>query len=216
MLNPSFTSLVKNSPILPVLHMESIDDAINVSRALYKGGITSAEIVLRSDVAFECITAVSEQVPEMNIGVGTLTNPQQVKDAVSAGAKFLVSPSFTKTLATAMIDTGLPMLPGVVTPSEITQALELGIKEVKFFPAQQYGGVNTIKALSSVFSQVKFCPTGGVGPNNVADYFALKSIFAVGGSWMVPKDLIAKKDWRGISQLSQQAIGLIKNLDRCA
>jgi 2-dehydro-3-deoxyphosphogluconate aldolase/(4S)-4-hydroxy-2-oxoglutarate aldolase len=216
MLNPSFASLVKNSPILPVLHMESIDDAINVSRALYKGGITSAEIVLRSDVAFDCIRAVSEQVPEMNVGVGTLTNPQQVKDAVNAGAKFLVSPSFTQTLATAMIDTGLPMLPGVVTPSEITQALELGIKEVKFFPAQQYGGVNTIKALSCVFSQVKFCPTGGVGPNNVADYFAIKSIFAVGGSWMVPKDLIAKKDWQGIAQLSQQAIALINNLDRCA
>lgn len=216
MLNPSFALLVKNSPILPVLHMESIDDAINVSRALYKGGITSAEIVLRSPVALDCITAVSEQVPKMIVGVGTLTNPHQVKDAVNAGAKFLVSPSFTKTLATAMLDTGLPMLPGVVTPSEITQALELGIKEVKFFPAEQYGGASTIKALSSVFSQVKFCPTGGVGPKNVADYFAIKSIFAVGGSWMVPKDLIAKKDWQGIAKLSQEAIELINNLDKCA
>lgn len=214
MLTPTFSSLVKNSPILPVLHMESIDDAVNVSRALFKGGITSAEIVLRSEVAFECITAVSEQVPEMNVGVGTLTTPQQIKDAVNAGATFLVSPSFTKTLATAMLDTGLPMLPGVVTPSEITQALELGIKEVKFFPAQQYGGVNTIKALSSVFSQVKFCPTGGVGPSNVADYFAINSIFAVGGSWMVPKELVTKKDWQGITQLSQHAISLINNLDR--
>jgi 2-dehydro-3-deoxyphosphogluconate aldolase/(4S)-4-hydroxy-2-oxoglutarate aldolase len=211
-----FSSLVKNSPILPVLHMESIDDAVNVSRALFKGGITCAEIVLRSNVAFDCINAVSEQVPEINVGVGTLTNPQQVKDATNAGARFLVSPSFTKTLATAMLDTGLPMLPGVVTPSEITQALELGIKEVKFFPAQQYGGVNTINALSSVFSQVKFCPTGGVGPDNVAEYFAIKSIFAVGGSWMVPKDLVAKKDWQGITLLSQQAIGLINKLDRCA
>ncbi len=216
MLNPSFAALVKNSPILPVLHMESIDDAVNVSRALYQGGITSAEIVLRSEVALDCISAVSEQVPEMNVGVGTLTNPQQVKDSVNAGAKFLVSPSFTKTLATAMLDTGLPMLPGVVTPSEITQALELGIKEVKFFPAQQYGGAKTIKALSSVFSQVKFCPTGGVSPANVAEYFAINSIFAVGGSWMVPKDLIANKDWAAITQLSQQAIGLINNLDKCA
>ncbi|WP_068545155.1 bifunctional 4-hydroxy-2-oxoglutarate aldolase/2-dehydro-3-deoxy-phosphogluconate aldolase [Thalassotalea crassostreae] len=216
MLKPSFSQLVKNSPILPVLHMESTDDAINVSRALYNGGITSAEIVLRSDVAFDCITAVSEQVPEMNVGVGTLTTPQQVKDAVNAGAKFLVSPSFTKTLSTAMLDTGLPMLPGVVTPSEITQALELGINEVKFFPAQQYGGASTIKALSSVFSNVKFCPTGGVGPHNVAEYFAVKSIFAVGGSWMVPKDLIAIKDWQGITQLSTQAINLISKLDKCA
>jgi 2-dehydro-3-deoxyphosphogluconate aldolase/(4S)-4-hydroxy-2-oxoglutarate aldolase len=215
MLNPSFSALVKNSPILPVLHMESVEDAVNVSRALYKGGITSAEIVLRSDVALDCIRAVSEQVPEMLVGVGTLTTPQQVKDSVDAGAKFLVSPSFTKTLATAMIDTGLPLIPGVVTPSEITQALELGIKEVKFFPAAQYGGVNTIKALSSVFSQVKFCPTGGVSPANMAEYFALQSIFAVGGSWMAPKDLIAKKDWAGITELSQIAIDAIKKMGRC-
>ena len=215
MLNPSFSALVKNSPILPVLHMESVEDAVNVSRALYKGGITSAEIVLRSDVALDCIRAVSEQVPEMLVGVGTLTTPQQVKDSVDAGAKFLVSPSFTKTLATAMIDTGLPLIPGVVTPSEITQALELGIKEVKFFPAAQYGGVNTIKALSSVFSQVKFCPTGGVSPANMAEYFALQSIFAVGGSWMAPKDLIAKKDWTGITELSQIAIDAIKKMGRC-
>jgi len=216
MLKPSFSALVKSSPILPVLHMESVDDAINVSRALFKGGITCAEIVLRSPVALDCIKAVSEQVPEMTVGVGTLTTPQQVKDSVAAGAQFLVSPSFTKTLATAMLNTGLPMLPGVVSPSEITQALELGINEVKFFPAEQYGGVKTIKALSSVFSQVKFCPTGGVSLNNMADYFAISSIFAVGGSWMVPKDLIANKDWAAITLLSQQAIAAIDNLDKCA
>ncbi len=216
MLSPSFADLVKNSPVLPVLHMESVEDAVNVSRALYLGGITCAEIVLRSPVALECIKAVSEQVPEMTVGVGTLTTPQQVKDSVAAGAKFLVSPSFTKTLATAMLETGLPMLPGVVSPSEITQALELGITELKFFPAEQYGGVKTIKALSSVFSQVKFCPTGGVSLSNMADYFTNKSIFAVGGSWMVPKDLITQKDWAGITKLSQQAIASINNLDKCA
>ncbi len=216
MLNPSFAALVKNSPILPVLHMESVEDAVNVSRALYKGGITCAEIVLRSPVALDCIKAVSEQVPEMTVGVGTLTTPQQVTDSVAAGAKFLVSPSFTKTLAAAMIETGLPMLPGVVSPSEITQALELGIKEVKFFPAAQYGGVKTIKALASVFSQVKFCPTGGVSLDNMSEYFANDSIFAVGGSWMVPKDLIRNKDWDAITLLSQQAIAAIDNLDQCA
>ncbi|WOH39477.1 bifunctional 4-hydroxy-2-oxoglutarate aldolase/2-dehydro-3-deoxy-phosphogluconate aldolase [Thalassotalea fonticola] len=216
MLTASFSELVKSSPILPVLHMESVDDAVNVSRALFKGGITCAEIVLRSPVALDCIRAVSEQVPEMTVGVGTLTNPQQVKDSVAAGAQFLVSPSLTKTLANSMLETGLPMLPGVVSPSELTQALELGVKEVKFFPAAQYGGVNTIKALSSVFSQVKFCPTGGVSLANMADYFAVNSIFAVGGSWMVPKDIVASKDWDQITQLSAQAIAQIKLLDKCA
>ena len=213
---PSFSKLVENSPILPVLHMENIDDAINVSRALYQGGITCAEIVLRSPVALDCIAAVSDQVPEITVGVGTLLTEQQVKDSVDTGAKFLVSPSFTKSLASAMKETGLPMLPGVVTPSEITQALELGINEVKFFPAEQYGGINTIKALSSVFSQVKFCPTGGVGPHNINDYFALKSIFAVGGSWMVNKEWVADKNWQQITQLSQQALNLINNMDKCA
>ncbi len=216
MLKPSFSALVKNSPILPVLHMESVEDAINVSRALYKGGITCAEIVLRSPVALDCIKAVNEQVPEMTVGVGTLTTPQQVIDSVAAGAKFLISPSFTPTLASAMLETGLPMLPGVVSPSEITRALELGITELKFFPAEQYGGIQTIKALSSVFSQISFCPTGGVNLSNMADYFALNSVFAVGGSWMVPKALIAKKDWDTITLLSRQAIETINNLDKYA
>ncbi|WP_435274124.1 bifunctional 4-hydroxy-2-oxoglutarate aldolase/2-dehydro-3-deoxy-phosphogluconate aldolase [Psychrobium sp. nBUS_13] len=216
MLKPSFAALVKDSPILPVLHMESVEDAVNVSRALYKGGITCAEIVLRSPVALDCIKAVSEQVPEVTVGVGTLTTTQQVADAVAAGAQFLVSPSFTKELASAMIETGLPMLPGVVSPSEINQALELGIDEVKFFPAAQYGGAATIKALSSVFSQVKFCPTGGVSLDNMAEYFANDSIFAVGGSWMVPKALIAKKDWGAITALSQQAIAAIASQEVCA
>jgi len=216
MNNPSFSSLVKNSPILPVLHMESVEDAVNTSRALYQGGITCAEIVLRSPVALDCIKAVSEQVPEMTVGVGTLTTPKQVEDSVNVGAQFLVSPSFTKTLAKTMLDTGLPMLPGLVTPSEITQALELGINEVKFFPAEQYGGVNTIKALSSVFSQVKFCPTGGVTPNNVQQYFALSSIFAVGGSWMATKELVQNKEWTKISELSRQAISFAQTLEQCA
>tara|TARA_R110000744_G_scaffold47804_1_gene104931 strand:- start:2139 stop:2789 length:651 start_codon:yes stop_codon:yes gene_type:complete len=213
MLTPSFQTLVKDSPILPVLNMDNIDDAVNVSRALYAGGITCVEIVLRSPVALECISAISEQVPEVIVGVGTLLQPQQITDAVNAGAKFLVSPSFTPTLAQAMLDTNLPMLPGVVTPSEITQALEMGIHELKFFPAEQYGGVNTLNALSSVFSQVSFCPTGGVGPKNIQEYYALKSVFAVGGSWMVNKALIQYKQWRDISRLTREGLTLIQQLE---
>ncbi len=216
MLERNFQSLVKDSPILPVLSMDNVDDAINVCRALYAGGITCAEIVLRTSKALDCIKAVSEQVPEITVGVGTLLREQQVKEAVEAGAKFLVSPSFTPKLASAMQETGLPMLPGVVSPSEITQALELGIKELKFFPAEQYGGAGTLKALGSVFSQVKFCPTGGVGPHNVQSYFSLESVFAVGGSWMVNKDMIDNSQWHGITQLSQQALQLLQQQEQCA
>lgn len=216
MLIPNFQSLVNESPILPVLSMDNTDDAVNVSKALLAGGIKCAEIVLRTPKAIDCIKAVSEQVPGITVGVGTLLHPQQVTDAVQAGAQFLVSPSFTPKLAGAMQETGLPMLPGVVSPSEITQALEMGIKELKFFPAEQYGGANTLKALGSVFSQVKFCPTGGVGPHNVQSYFALNCVFAVGGSWMVNKEMIQNKQWDGISQLSQQALQMLQKLEACA
>jgi len=210
MLATNFQSLVADSPILPVLSMDNVDDAVNVSKALLAGGITCAEIVLRTPKALDCIKAVSEQVPGITVGVGTLLDKQQITDSVKAGAKFLVSPAFTPTLAGAMQDTGLPMLPGVVSPSEIAQAIEMGLTELKFFPAEQYGGANTLKALSSVFSQVKFCPTGGVGPHNVQEYFALDSIFAVGGSWMVNKAMIQKQQWQKITQMSQQALQLLQ------
>ncbi len=216
MLIRNIQSLVKNSPILPVLSMDNTDDAVNVCKALLAGGINNAEIVLRTPKALDCIRAVSEQVPGITVGVGTLLSQQQVSEAVKAGAKFLVSPSFTPKLASAMQDTGLPMLPGVVSPSEIAQAIEMGIRELKFFPAEQYGGANTLKALSSVFSQIKFCPTGGVGPHNAQSYFALNSVFAVGGSWMVNKEMIENKHWHGISQLSQQALQLLQQLEQCA
>lgn len=216
MLKQSFQALVKDSPILPVISLDNTTDAVNVSKALAKGGITCAEIVLRTPQAIDCIKAVSEQVPEITVGVGTLLNEQQIKEAVKAGAQFLVSPAFTPTLAKAMLDTGLPMLPGVVSPSEITQAIELGLKELKFFPAEQYGGINTLKALGSVFSQIKFCPTGGVGPKNAQEYFALNCVFAVGGSWMINKEMIQNKRWDGITQLSQQALQLIQPLEVCA
>ncbi len=216
MLNNTFQSLVAGSPILPVLSMENVDDAVNASRALFAGGITCAEIVLRTPEALDCIKAVSEQVPEITVGVGTLLHPQQVKEAINAGAKFLVSPSFTPKLAGAMQETGLPMLPGVVSPSEITQAIEMGLKELKFFPAEQYGGINTLKSLGSVFTQIKFCPTGGISPYNVQDYYSLKSVFAVGGSWMVNNDLIQNKRWDEISRLSREALNLMLLQEKCA
>ena len=127
-------------------------------------------------------------------------------DAVNAGAQFIISPSLAPTIVQHMINTRLPILPGVVTPSEITLALEMGLTELKFFPADQYGGISTLKALSSVFPQVKFCPTGGINQQNLRQYLELTSVFAVGGSWMVPKSLIIDKNWSGISQLTQHAI----------
>jgi len=216
MLKQNFQSLVKDSPILPVLSMDNVDDAVNVSRALFSGGITCAEIVLRTPQALDCIKAVSEQVPEITVGVGTLLHAQQVNDAVKAGAKFLVSPSFTPKLAAAMQETGLPMLPGVVSPSEIAQAIEMGLKELKFFPAEQYGGVKTLKALGSVFSHIKFCPTGGISPYNIQDYYSLQSVFAVGGSWMVNNALIQNKRWDEIARLSREALNLIHLKEECA
>lgn len=216
MLNNTFQSLVASSPILPVISVDDTSEAIQVSRALAKGGIQCAEIVLRTPKAFDCIKAVSDEVPEIIVGVGTLIHQQQVTEAVKVGAKFLVSPSFTPRLASAMQETGLPMLPGVITPSEVTQAVEMGLKELKFFPAEQFGGAATLKALGSVFKQIKFCPTGGVGPHNVQSYFALDSVFAVGGSWMINKDMIRNQQWDGITRLTEQALQLLQPQEECA
>ncbi len=215
MLSPSFSHFMTNKQILPVLHMESVPEALNVVSAIYRGGIDTVEIVLRSNVALDCISAIRQKLPEVTVGVGTIVHDYQVSDAVNSGAQFLISPSLTPSIGHQMINTGLPILPGVVTPTEITLALEMGLTELKFFPAEQYGGIATIKALSSVFSEVKFCPTGGISPKNLHQYLDVESIFAVGGSWMAPKKLINEKQWSDITKLTKQALDYTKKREVC-
>lgn len=199
-------TLVEKSPILPVLNPATVDQGVAAAAALKAGGIMNVEVVLRSDAALATITAIREQHPDMLVGVGTLLTPQQVDDSINAGSQFLVSPATTDRMLNCMVNTGLPMIPGTATPTDVARCYEAGVRTMKFFPAEQNGGAPALKALSSVFQDVKFCPTGGVSDKNMATYFAIANVFAVGGSWMLPSDAMKQGQWDRITDISKRAV----------
>ena len=199
-------TLVEKSPILPVLNPATVEQGVAAAAALKAGGIMNVEVVLRSDAALASITAIREQHPDMLVGVGTLLTPQQVDDSINAGSQFLVSPATTDRMLNCMVNTGLPMIPGTATPTDVARCYEAGVRTMKFFPAEQNGGAPALKALSSVFQDVKFCPTGGVSDKNMATYFAIANVFAVGGSWMLPGDAMKQGQWDLITDISKRAV----------
>ena len=198
--------------VVPVVVLEDVEQAIPTAKALLKGGINAMEITFRTSAAKASIEKVAKEVPEMIVGAGTVVNVQQVHDAVEAGAKFLVSPGSDAEVIAEAIKLGVPITPGVVTPSEIMIGLKLGLKVFKFFPAENYGGLKTIKALSGPFPQIKILPTGGINQSNVAEYFKNPKILAVGGSWMCTKDMISSGDFDGIAEKSAAATALFKEI----
>ena len=198
--------------VVPVVVLEDAEQAVPTAKALLKGGINAMEITFRTSAAKASIEKVAKEVPEMIVGAGTVVNVQQVHDAVEAGAKFLVSPGSDAEVIAEAIKLGVPITPGVVTPSEIMIGLKLGLKVFKFFPAENYGGLKTIKALSGPFPQIKILPTGGINQSNVAEYFKNPKILAVGGSWMCTKDMIASGDFDGIAEKSAAATALFKEI----
>ena len=198
--------------VVPVVVLEDAEQAVPTAKALLKGGINAMEITFRTSAAKASIEKVAREVPEMIVGAGTVVNVQQVHDAVEAGAKFLVSPGSDAEVIAEAIKLGVPITPGVVTPSEIMIGLKLGLKVFKFFPAENYGGLKTIKALSGPFPQIKILPTGGINQNNAAEYFKNPKILAVGGSWMCTKDMIASGDFDGIAEKSAAATALFKEI----
>lgn len=196
------------SPVIPVVVLDDADLAVPLAGALASGGVRVIEVTLRSDAALPAIERIAAEVPDVVVGAGTLTTPAQVKDAVAAGARFLVSPGSTPTLLDAMADSGLPYLPGVSTVSEVLSLLERGITELKFFPAEAAGGVRYLKAIAGPLRQVRFCPTGGITPISAPDYLALPNVGCVGGSWLTPTDALLTGDWTCIKQLATQAVAL--------
>ena len=198
--------------VVPVVVLEDAAQAVPTAKALLKGGINAMEITFRTSAAKASIEKVAKEVPEMIVGAGTVVNVQQVHDAVEAGAKFLVSPGSDAEVIAEAIKLGVPITPGVVTPSEIMIGLKLGLKVFKFFPAENYGGLKTIKALSGPFPQIKILPTGGIHQSNVAEYFKNPKIPAVGGSWMCTKDMISSGDFDGIAEKSAAATALFKEI----
>lgn len=197
--------IVRAGPVVPVLQFDNVEQGEQVSRALLAGGVRVLEITLRTPAAMDVIRHVAGLSDELIVGVGTLTHPQEMAQAVAAGARFGVSPGYTSALGAAAKAAGLPLLPGVVTPSDILAALADGYETVKFFPAEPSGGVPMLKALYGPFRQVRFCPTGGISAASAPSYLAQPNVVCVGGSWLTPKALVDAKDWDGITRLAQSA-----------
>ncbi|MFG5720038.1 bifunctional 4-hydroxy-2-oxoglutarate aldolase/2-dehydro-3-deoxy-phosphogluconate aldolase [Streptomyces murinus] len=207
-LSSQVDSVLDLAAVVPVVVIAEVSDAVPVARALVGGGLRGVEVTLRTPAALEAIRAIAEEVPEAVVGAGTVITPGQVAAAVAAGARFLVSPGWTEGLLAAMRGCGVPFLPGVSTASEVVALLERGVREMKFFPAQAAGGTAYLRSLAGPLPQARFCPTGGIGPGNAAEYLALPNVGCVGGSWMVPADAVAAGDWARIEALARAAAGL--------
>lgn len=208
----NFTDRVCEAGIVPVVVLNRVEDAVPLAGALLNGGITFMEITFRTECAADCIEVISREVPDMTVGAGTVINVEQAKTAVAGGAKFIVSPGFDEETVRWALDNDIPVIPGTVTPTEIMKAVGMGLRVLKFFPADVYGGIKAIKALSAPFGQVRFLPTGGVSPDNLKDFIGNKAVAAVGGSWVCKKDDIANHDWDKITALSAEAVKTIKEM----
>ncbi|WP_127959651.1 bifunctional 4-hydroxy-2-oxoglutarate aldolase/2-dehydro-3-deoxy-phosphogluconate aldolase [Serratia microhaemolytica] len=194
--------------IIPVIAINNADDAVALGQALIEGGMPSAEITFRTPAAAQAIANLRQQFPQMVIGAGTVLTTQQVDQAIEAGADFIVSPGLNPTTVRYCQARGIAIIPGVNNPSLVEQAMELGLSALKFFPAEPSGGLPMLKAMSAVYP-VKFMPTGGITPHNVKEYLAQKAVFACGGTWMVPADLLEQRQWQRVTELAQQAMAVV-------
>lgn len=196
------------SPIVPVVVIENIKDAVPLAQSLIEGGIQIIEVTLRSSCALEAIELIAKNVPKMRVGAGTILNPTQLEQAQNRGAEFLISPGLTIKLLEYAKKKDMPLIPGVSSSSEVMQALELGYSALKFFPAEYCGGVKLLNAFNGPFKGVKFCPTGGISADNMRSYLNLENVLCVGGSWLTPKNLIQNKEWDKITEICKQSLAL--------
>ncbi|HEU4537602.1 MAG TPA: bifunctional 4-hydroxy-2-oxoglutarate aldolase/2-dehydro-3-deoxy-phosphogluconate aldolase [Polyangiaceae bacterium] len=196
------------APVIPVLVLDQVEHAAPLARALVGGGLKALEVTLRTPVALDAIRAMRDAAPDAIVGAGTLRTPADVRAAVAAGARFGVSPGLSAAVMDAADEAGLPMLPGVATPSEAMAGAERGLEILKFFPAEANGGAPVLRAWESPLAGLSFCPTGGVGPDNAREYLGLGNVLCVGGSWVAPKSMLVAGDWQGITRLAQGAAAL--------
>ncbi|MGW3242721.1 bifunctional 4-hydroxy-2-oxoglutarate aldolase/2-dehydro-3-deoxy-phosphogluconate aldolase [Streptomyces sp. NPDC001070] len=196
------------APVIPVVTLDDPADAPPLARALARGGLPAVEITLRTPAALEAIATAAREVPEAVVGAGTVVRGEQVGAAVRAGARFLVSPGWTRELVDAMAASALPFLPGVSTASDVVALAERGLTELKFFPAEAARGTAYLKALAAPLPHVRFCPTGGIDADRAPDYLALPNVACVGGSWMVPQDALRDRDWDRVERLAREAAAL--------
>nr|MDT0251147.1 bifunctional 4-hydroxy-2-oxoglutarate aldolase/2-dehydro-3-deoxy-phosphogluconate aldolase [Endozoicomonas sp.] len=202
--------LTRAYPVLPVIVIEELSQAVPLAKALSAGGIHVFEVTLRTVCALEAIQEIKAAMPDCITGAGTVTSPDQIEAVLKAGADFAVSPGATPALLKEAFQQKLALIPGVSTPSDVIQAMEHGYNLLKLFPAEQSGGINMLKALAGPFPDIRFCPTGGIGLHNAKEYLALNNVAAIGGSWICPANLVQSKDWGAITQLATQAISSLK------
>lgn len=204
-LNPVFQAPAFQSRVVPVIVITDVAQAVPMAHALLEGGIDVMEITLRHSAGLPAIEAVAKAVPLMHVGAGTVTRVHEVRQVVDAGARFALSPGMTEALVQAATDSRLPFMPGVMTPSEVMRAREMGFSWVKLFPAAQAGGLAMLKAMGGPLPDMKFCPTGGVSVDNMQDFLSLSNVAMVGGSWLTPLDAVQAGDWKRITQLARAA-----------
>jgi 2-dehydro-3-deoxyphosphogluconate aldolase/(4S)-4-hydroxy-2-oxoglutarate aldolase len=200
--------LLRAGPVIPVLVIDNEADAVPLAEALVAGGIRVLEVTLRTPAALAAMRAIVRAVPEAIVGVGTVSHEDEFARAAGVGARFAVSPGITEGLIRAAGESGLPYLPGVMTPSEVIFARAAGLAALKLFPASLAGGLAMLRAIAGPFPDVTFCPTGGISAETAPDYLALKNVACVGGSWLTPKAAVAAKDWPAITALARQAAAL--------
>lgn len=201
-------SLSSHGPVIPVIVIQRLQDAVPLAQALVAGGVRVLEVTLRTPVALAAMEAMARAVPEAIVGAGTLRSAADVQAARNAGCRFGVSPGFTAEIAAACHAQGLPLLPGVSTASEVMQANAAGYRFLKLFPALAVGGVPLLKALAGPFADVSFCPTGGITPDNAGQFLALPNVKVCGGSWLTPQDAVDAGDWARITRLAAEAAAL--------
>ena len=204
----SIQQVMTTSPVMPVMVINNLEQAVPLAQALVSGGLKVLEITLRTPVALDAIRRIKAEVPGAIVGAGTIINVQTLHQAIDAGAEFIVSPGVTDKLLDAALATDVPLLPGVATSSEVMRLLERGITAMKFFPAEAAGGIPMLKSFAGPLPQVTFCPTGGVNPNNAPAYLALSNVACVGGSWMAPAELVDAGNWDEITRRAKEAAGL--------
>ena len=198
--------------IVPVVKIDNAADALPLAKALCAGGLPCAEVTFRTSAAAEAIKIMTDNFPSMCVGAGTVLTIDQVNRAVKAGAKFIVSPGFDPEIVDYCLENNIPVLPGCITPSEVAQAVKRGLKVVKFFPAEQAGGIAMIKAMAAPYTMVKFMPTGGINTKNLADYLSCDKILCCGGSWMVKGDMIKAGEFDKITAMTKEAVAKVKEI----
>lgn len=199
---------LKAKRVVPLVQSDDAKTALKISEALLKGGLDVLEVVLRTDAALDCLEAIAKEFPHAHVGAGTVLSAEQSREVIRRGASFIVSPGLDSASVKVANEAGIPILPGVSTATELQQAWNMGLRTVKIFPASLVGGPPMVKALSSVFRDVQFMPTGGVSTANLKDYLAVPAVLACGGSWLTPKDAIDAGDFAAITKLAKDAIAI--------